>query len=73
MPEAISTDRIVQIVLALAAAGGLSFGGLSSSDATSCRELLQDERTSCAGTLDQIAGQYSDAMQVLRDICRDAR
>lgn len=72
MPE-LTTDRIVQILLGLAAAGGLSFGGLSNSDASSCRELLQDERSTCRQTLEIVAGGYAESLQALRDVCREAR
>jgi hypothetical protein len=49
MPD-LSTDRLVQIVLGLAAAGGIGFGGVSFDHASECeaaierwREELQDE------------------------------
>ncbi len=67
----LSTDRIVQILLALLAAGGLSLSGVSSNDASTCRDLLADERAACAGTLEQVAEGYSESMDVLRDLCRD--
>lgn len=64
-------DRIAQIVLALALAAAGTVGGVSTQDASTCREILQDERTACVGTLEQLAGQYSATLDVVRDICRD--
>ena len=83
MPE-LTTDRIVQILLGLVAAGGLSFGGFRANDAGTCRELLQDQSARaqarevadsdlCADTLEALGSQYAEAMDALRDICRPNR
>ncbi len=76
----LTTDRIVAIISGVIAAGGLSLSGVSSNDAASsrldaasCRDLLQDQTTACTATLEQLAGQYSESMQILRDVCRDSR
>lgn len=67
----LTPDRIAQIVLALAAAGGISLGGFSTNDAATCRDLLKDQNEVCVETLEQMAGSYSEAMDVLGEICRD--
>lgn len=67
----LTPDRIAQILLALLAAGGLSLGGFSSNEAATCRDLLRDQNTACVATLEQLAGQYSATLDVVREICRD--
>ena len=67
----LTTDRIVAIISGVIAAGGLSLGGLSSNEAATCRDLLADERSACAGTLEQVSEGYANAISALRDVCRD--
>ena len=69
----LTPDRIAQIVLALVAAAATTLGGVSSQDAATCRELLQDQNTTCVGTLETLADGYSDALDLARDLCRDPR
>ena len=66
-----SPDRIAQILLALLAAGGLSLGGFQTSEAGTCRDLLRDQNTVCVATLEQMAGSYSEALDLVRDLCRE--
>ena len=40
----LSTDRLVQIVLGLAAAGGLGFSGLSAEQASTCADQVEHWR-----------------------------
>lgn len=67
----LNPDRIAQAILALALAAATTLSGVSSNEAATCRDLLQDERTACVGTLEQLAGNYSEALDFARDICRD--
>lgn len=67
----LTPDRIAQAILVLALAAATTLSGVSSNEAATCRDLLQDERVACVGTLEQVADGYSDALDLARELCRD--
>lgn len=71
--ERLTPDRFAQIILGAIASAALAFSGVQGSDASSCRDLLQDERH--AGQQREIRDSdlCSDAIEAVRDICRDVR